>query len=92
MNRINLKLIIGGILLGTALYFVPFFVAKAMVFLLIFGTVGLLFKGRRRHYHQYYWAMADRIRGMSDEEFAQFKEERSNCSKRWSNHKTEEQS
>lgn len=90
MNRTNVKLIVGGILLGVAVYFVPFFVMKIFVFFLIFGMFGWFFRGRRRHYRNYQWGMADRIRSMSDEEFAEFKEARSHCSNRWSNTKTEE--
>ncbi len=90
MNRVYLKTIIGGILLGTALYFVPFFLLKVMIFFLVFGTIAWFFRGRRRHHYAYRWAMADRIRSMSDEEYEHFKSERVKCADRMSNQKTED--
>lgn len=90
MNRTYAKLIVGGILLGVAVYFVPFFIMKVFVFFIILGMFSWFFRGRRRQHRQYYWAMADRIRSMSDEEFEQFKEQRSHCGRRWSNTKNEE--
>lgn len=71
MNTTYLKLIIGGILLGTAVYFVPFFFLKVIGFFLIFGLIAWLFKGRRRHH---YMAWADHVRNMSDDEFKTWKE------------------
>lgn len=89
MNRSYLKLIIGGILLGVAIYFVPFFVLKVIAFMLILGFLGWLFGGRRHHHRHHYWAMADRIRQMSDEDYDRFKKERSMCRHGWYHHNTE---
>jgi len=64
-------MIVGGALFGAAAYFMPFFLIKALLIILLLGTLFRLF-GRRRHYSRY-TAFADKIRSMSDEEYAAFK-------------------
>lgn len=71
MNTRFLKLIVGGALLGAAIFFVPFFLLKIAVVFLLFGLFKWIFKGKGRSNR---WAgFADRIRSMSDEEYADFK-------------------
>lgn len=77
MNRQLIKTILGGVILGTALFFLPFFVLKVLVIFLLFGLVFKFF-GRRKGYRGYRgpsgWAFADKIRGMNDDEYSAFKE------------------
>ncbi len=71
MNHRILILIVGGALLGAAIFFIPFFLLKVGVILLMFGLFRWMFKGTGRSGR---WAgFADRIRSMSDEEYANFK-------------------
>ena len=72
MNRQIIKPIIGGLLLGTALFLVPFFVLKVLIFFLVIGLLFRLF-GRRRHRGPWGWALADKIRTMSEEEYNDYK-------------------
>ena len=60
-----------GILLGAASYYAPFFLVKAIIFILIVGALFRLFRGGRGRWRQF--AFADRIRAMSDEEYSVFK-------------------
>lgn len=83
MNRQIWKPVLAGLLIGGALYFIPFFVARVVVFVLIVGLIIRLFAGRRPgRFGQYYRAQrlqfADNIRNMSDEEYARFKEQATN--------------
>lgn len=71
MNRQIFKVIIGGALIGAALFWMPFFVFKVAVFFTILGTF-FWFARRRRRGH-YSWSFADRIRAMNDEEYEEFK-------------------
>ncbi len=68
-----LKTILVGAAIGTALFFMPFFVLKVLIFVLIIGMLFRLF-GRRRWGGPAGWAYADKIRQMSDEDYTQFKE------------------
>lgn len=78
MNRNILKPVIAGVLMGAALFFIPFFVLRVVAVVL---TVGLLFRlfgrrswkpgGRRR---ERFTRFADKIRNMTDQEYEQFKE------------------
>jgi hypothetical protein len=78
MNTQVLKTIVFGALIGAALFAAPFFVAKVLLFFLVIGLFFRIFRVRRHYRHgwrgPYGWAYADKIRGMSDEEFANFKE------------------
>lgn len=72
-----LKPILAGILIGAALFFMPFFVLRVVAVFLIIGGLFRLFGGRRfgggygRGFHP---AFADNIRNMSEEEFKAFKQ------------------
>lgn len=72
MNMQVLKPILVGLIAGAALFWMPFLVIKIVVVLLILGLLFRLF-GRKRHYGHGRWAMADRIRSMSDAEYGDFK-------------------
>lgn len=73
MNRQLIKTILGGALLGAALFYIPFFILKVLVIFLLFGMIFRLF-GRHRGYRgPYGWAYADKIRNMSDDEYTSFK-------------------
>lgn len=73
-----LRPVLAGILIGAALFFMPFFVLRITVaFLIIFGLIRLFSRGRfyRGGYGRpFYPAFTDRIRNMSDEEYQRFKE------------------
>lgn len=76
MNLRIIKPVAGGILLGVALFFVPFFVLRVATFLLILGIVLRLYVGRRRFGSRFMdrrIAFADHIRNMSEEEYSRFK-------------------
>ncbi|MFT4094088.1 MAG: hypothetical protein QM640_10640 [Niabella sp.] len=78
MNTSVLKPVIAGIILGAALFFMPFFVLRVATVVLIAGTLFRLFAGRRfgRRFgtDNRFAGFADKIRNMSDEEYARFKE------------------
>lgn len=72
-----LKPILAGILIGAALFFMPFFVLRVVIVFLIIGALFRLFAGRRfgRGYGRgFHHAYADNIRNMSDEEYKAFKQ------------------
>ena len=74
-----LKTILVGAAIGTALFFMPFFVLKVLIFLLIAGMLIRIF-AHRRWGGRAGWAYADKIRDMSDDEYSQFKGKfRSHC-------------
>lgn len=75
MNRSIVKPIVFGILFGTAVFFVPFLVVRTIFLFMIIGLVfRLLWWGKGgRHRQHYHLAYADKIRNMSDEEYAAFK-------------------
>ncbi|MBN8786091.1 MAG: hypothetical protein J0I84_03320 [Terrimonas sp.] len=77
MNRSIVKPIVVGVLIGTALFFIPFFVLRVIAFFLIAGLVFRLFAGRRRRFGRNFseerFAFVDHIRNMSDEEYQAFK-------------------
>lgn len=77
MNKSIVKPIVAGILLGAAAFFMPFFLLRTILF---FGLIALLFRifiGRRMRAGfgpgAFRPAFADKIRNMSDEEYAAFK-------------------
>lgn len=74
MNRQLIKTILGGALLGAALFYLPFFVLKVMVILLLIGFVSRFFGRRRGYKGPFGWAYADKIRSMTEDEYADFKE------------------
>lgn len=69
--------VIAGILIGAALFFMPFFFVRFILFFLIIGAIFRFFIGRRfrggyrRGFHA---AFTDNIRNMSDEEYSRFKQ------------------
>jgi hypothetical protein len=92
MNNQILKTILVGALLGAALFWMPFFILKVLVFFLVIGFFFRFFKGRR-YYGPSGWSYADKIRTMSDEEYTTFKENyRGRCGNyQKENHKNQEQ-
>ena len=103
MNYYVIKPILGGLILGAILFFFPFFAVKVIGFLLIIGMIFWLLKGRRAHWRRYAMIHPDRIRSMSEEEYATFKSgfSRSHCYQKFNdetqkskediNHKNQEQ-
>lgn len=86
MARQIFKSILLGILIGVLFFIMPFFILKFFLIFLLIGAICRLWwgGGRRRWKHNYYgWhhAYADKIRNMSDEEYAAFKNktDRWNC-------------
>jgi len=75
MKRSIYKPILFGVLIGTAAFFVPFLLLKVMLFFLIIGFICKLFWRRRGGWHHGYHniAFADKLRGMTDEQYAEFK-------------------
>lgn len=75
MNRSIAKPIVIGIILGAAIFFIPFIVIRIILFVLIAGLLFRLFAGRRswRRFNGNYTLFTDKIRSMSEEEYAQFK-------------------
>lgn len=77
MNQSIFRPIVFGILFGAFAFFMPFFLFHVFFFFLIAGLFFGFF-GRRRFYGRGGgmggWAFADKIRNMSDEEYATFKE------------------
>ncbi len=72
MDREIIKPILIGILLGAALFIMPFFLIGAIMFFLIIGALFRLFRGRRFgrwHRRELHPAFADTIRDMSEEEY-----------------------
>jgi len=73
MTKTVFKTIFAGIVIGTAFFFIPFFLLKVFLFFLIIGGLFRLFMGRRFG-PRFHPAYADKIRNMSDEEYQQFKQ------------------
>lgn len=77
MKASIVKPVIAGMLIGAGLFFIPFFVIRVVLFILIVGLFVRLFIRPRRFgagFHQRRFAYADHLRSMSDEEYAQFKQ------------------
>lgn len=91
MNLQLIKTIIGGAILGTALFYLPFFVLKVLVIILLIGVISKFFRRHRGYRGPYGWAYADKIRSMSDDEYSEFKERLSHgkCGHRY--HRTDHQ-
>ena len=81
MNNTLVKSILAGLLIGAALFIMPFFLLRFVVFFLIIGALFRLFGGGRYRRgswgpgwgYRHGYAFTDRIRQMSDEEYTQFK-------------------
>jgi hypothetical protein len=86
MNTIA-RSVAAGLLLGVALFLLPFFLLRVALFVLLIGGAFRLIRGRRSErggfgqgWHKSHWqgrraAFADRIRTMTDEEYATFKQQ-----------------
>ncbi|GAB4031060.1 hypothetical protein [Spirosoma jeollabukense] len=81
MNNNLLRSILAGLLLGVALFVMPFFLIRLVFFFVIIGVLFRLFGGGRfrggwgrGRGFGYMPAFADRIRQMSDEEYTAFKQ------------------
>ncbi|WP_080055224.1 hypothetical protein [Spirosoma aerolatum] len=81
MNNNLVRSILAGVLLGAALFIMPFFLLRVILFFILIGTLFRLFG--RGHFRRGGWrsrrfgympAFADRIRQMSDDEYNQFKQ------------------
>ena len=79
MNKSILKTIVAGILLGAAAFYMPFFLLRALLFILIIGALLRFFVrprfSKRFGGRGFHIAFADKIRTMSDEEYAGFKQQ-----------------
>jgi hypothetical protein len=73
MNYNVIKPIIGGLMLGTLLFFFPFFIVRIFGFFLILGLFFWLFKGRRSYWRKFAMVHPDKIRSMSDQDYEEFK-------------------
>ena len=77
MNRNILRPIVAGILIGAALYFLPFFFLRVFLIILLISFAFRFFWGwgwRSRYYRGFHPAYTDSIRNMSDEEYKQFRQ------------------
>lgn len=77
-----LKAIIGGALMGAAVFFVPFMLIRVLLFVFVIGAIfrilgrgrwGRQGFGRRGFGGHNQFAFADYIRGMSDDEYNRFR-------------------
>lgn len=76
MKRKILKLAIGSVALGTALFFAPFLVLKIVALIFFIGAIMRMIFWRRIFLHakpMMQLAYTDRIRNMSEEEYTSFK-------------------
>ncbi len=76
MKHSIFKPIVGGLIIGTALFFAPFMLLKFIFWMIIIGGImRLIF--RRRHSHwggpRYSMVYADKVRNMSQEDYDAFK-------------------
>lgn len=85
MSQSILKPILFGTLFGALAFLMPFFLLKVLFFFLIAGVLFRVFARRRfgPHGGGYHLAFADRIRNMSDEEYAAFKNRYQHCRGRY---------
>lgn len=64
------KTVLAGFLAGVALFVLPFFLVRVVVFFLLIGAIFKLMGGRRRGMHHY--AFAHHYKNMSEEERANY--------------------
>lgn len=77
MYNYPLKPILIGVVVGFALFIVPFFLIKAVIFMLIIGGLLRLLMSRRfrrGHHRGLHPAFADTIRNMTEEEYMMFRQ------------------
>jgi len=70
------KPILFGVLFGAGLFFVPFLLLKVLFFILLISFICRIFwrrSGGWKHRTHYNLAFADKLRSMSDEQYAEFK-------------------
>lgn len=76
MKKSILKTIVAGILLGAAAFYMPFFLLRTLLFIFIIGTLLRIFAKRRFSKRfgggGFQLAITNKIRTMSDEEYAGF--------------------
>jgi uncharacterized membrane protein len=72
MKQYTLKAIGMGILIGSIAYFAP---GVLLFMLLFFGLMSLFGRKRYRKYREYQMVYAEKVRNMSDEEFATHQKE-----------------
>ncbi len=76
MNKEIVKAVFGGLILGTAAFFVPFFLIKTVIIFFIIGAIFRWMFWRKFRYMggmQPMMLMADKVRTMSDEEYQEFR-------------------
>ncbi len=82
MKRTLFKPIVGGLIAGIALFLMPFFLLRIALFFLVVGTLFRIFVRRKFSGMGFGPNFADKIRAMSDEEYAAFKEKfQGHCSR-----------
>ena len=72
MKRSIFKPILGGLIIGTALFFAPFMLLKFLFWMCIIGGImRMIFWRRHSHWGgpRYYMAYADKVRNMSQEDY-----------------------
>jgi hypothetical protein len=69
-----LKTIAAGILAGIALFMIPFFIIKVLIFFLLIKSIFRLLGWRRRHWRGMHPAYAHHFQNMSEEERKAFTE------------------
>lgn len=69
-----LSALLFGAVLGAAVYFIPVFVLKTLFVLTVIAVLTRMMFGRR-HYYGRHFAFADKIRSMSEEDYAKMKEQ-----------------
>jgi hypothetical protein len=77
MNRAVLKPILIGFFLAAALFMMPFFIAKAIIFFLVMGALFKFLRSRRlrrNNHHELHPAVADVIRYMSEQEYTIYRQ------------------
>ena len=80
MKRSIFKPVLFGVLFGAAAFFAPFFLLKVLLAIMIISFICRMFWWRSWPHNrmQYRFAYADKLRGMSDEEYAAFKSKAGN--------------
>jgi|GEM_PF-4246548 len=72
MTKSIFKSILAGVLIGTALFLMPFFLLNMILVVLLLGAAFRLFSGGRMQSRRVMYA--EYVRKMTEDEFAQFKQ------------------
>ncbi len=84
MTKDFFKTVAAGILAGVALFMIPFFLIKVIVFFILIKTIFRLLVGRRRwHGRGMHMAFANKYNNMNEEERKAFMEKYSNGCGGW---------